>query len=682
MFWILSVTVLALGSASDSFAATTADEEQMLTAPSANRSINDFFGDSVAISHDGATALVGVGLDNTASGEDVGSVYVFVRSGTSWTQQQQLFAGDPAANDIFGSSVALSADGNTALVGSPQEDPAAGVDAGSAYVFTRSGTTWTQQAKLNGAETGGASGFGSAVDLSDDGNLAVVGASGIFGAGLSGSAYVFRRSGGSWTQEDQLLASDGAANDQFGAAVSISGDGTTVLVGAYLDDESAVNNKGSVYAFTASGGVWSQEQKIEDGTSPGGAWFGESLDVSTDGNVALIGKQYGITGGSVGSGTALVYTRSGAVWSQEARLEPPLPAASDWFGCDVELAGDGNVAVIGVQQLDTAGNDSGGVMVFSRSGTTWSHEVTYTASDAVGVENLGVSVAYAEGTKRILAGASNDVVDGLSSQGSAYVHVLTASEPEIGLFAGAATTAPEVLDGQAGVTEFGFSGVGSPVTRDFTIENTGSADLTVTGITPPAGFEVLNAPSGAIAAAGTHTFQVRLASVMAGPFNGIVTVVSNDADEGSFEFPVAGTVLPADYHGWATGHGLSGPNLDPLAIPGIDGVENLLKFAFNLDPTSVDLRVLEPGSGLEGLPVFSCSGSGASSLFRIEFIRRIGTSYIYSPVQGTTLSSWDPFTGTPVVTPIDATWERVVIEEPFDGDVVNAMFGRVGVAAP
>lgn len=254
--------------------------------------------------------------------------------------------------------------------------------------------------------------------------------------------------------------------------------------------------------------------------------------------------------------------------------------------------------------------------------------------------------------------------------------------PEIALHDGATTGAPQLADGQVAVVDFGYTAQGTAVTRDFTIANTGTAALTVSSIIGPSGCTVLNAPGAAIAPAATHTFQVRLDAASVGAFNGSVTVNSNDADEAAFDFPISGIVQNAPFHNWAAGSGLSGADLAPTANPAGDDVENLLKYAFNMNPTTVDVSELTPGTGTSGLPTYDTTGSGASSFFRYEFIRRIGGGLVYTPKKSPNLLTWLNLTSTPTVTPIDANWERVVHLEPFDGTVIEELFGLVEVALP
>src|SRR6266545_734731 len=236
----------------------------------------DGFGFSVAIS--GETVVVGALFDDGAAGLQQGSAYVFARSGGVWTQQQKLLASDAAAGALFGISVAIS--GETVVVGAPGDD-----SRGSAYVFARSGGVWSQQQKLRASDAAVADSFGASVAIS--GETVVVGAIGDDGAAGrdQGSAYVFARSGGVWTQQQKLEASDAAANDLFGLSVAISGE--TVVVGAPFDAGAAGNSQGSAYVFARSGGVWSQQQKLEASDAALGDQFGFSVAVS--GGTVVVG---------------------------------------------------------------------------------------------------------------------------------------------------------------------------------------------------------------------------------------------------------------------------------------------------------------------------------------------------------------------------------------------------------
>jgi len=350
----------------------------------------DFFGCSVSVSGD--TAVVGSSFDDDG-GTDSGSAYVFTRSGSTWTQQAKLTASDAAVEDRFGDSVSVS--GDTAVVGAWKDDDG-GESSGSAYVFTRSGSTWTEQAKLTASDAAVEDLFGRSVSVSGD--TAVVGSSFDDDAGeSSGSAYVFTRSGSTWTQQAKLTASDAAVLDAFGRSVSVSGD--TAVVGA----------SGSVYVFARSGSSWTQEAKLTASDAAAGDGFGISVSIS--GGTAVVGAKYDDDAGS-----AYVFTRSGSTWTQQAKLTASDAAAYDWFGDPVSVSGD--TAVVGANGNDDAGSASGSAYVFKRSGSTWTQQAKLTASDAAAGDLFGWSVSVS-GDTAVVGASSND--DAGSASGSAYV---------------------------------------------------------------------------------------------------------------------------------------------------------------------------------------------------------------------------------------------------------------------
>jgi len=267
-------------------------EQQKITA--SDGASDDYFGYSVSISGD--TAIVGA-YGNDDKGSYSGSAYVFVRSGTTWTEQQKLTASDGAAYDIFGESVSIS--GDTAIVGARHDDDK-GSSSGSAYVFVRSGTTWTEQQKLTASDGASSDWFGWSVSISGD--TAIVGAYLDDDKGsASGSAYVFVRSGTTWTEQQKLTASDGASSDYFGRSVSISGD--TAIVGAYQDDDKG-SASGSAYVFLRSGTTWTEQQKLT--ASDGGSVDHFGYSVSISGDTAIVGAYRDDDKGSY-SGSAYVF---------------------------------------------------------------------------------------------------------------------------------------------------------------------------------------------------------------------------------------------------------------------------------------------------------------------------------------------------------------------------------------
>jgi uncharacterized repeat protein (TIGR01451 family) len=350
---------------------------------------NDSFGISVALSGD--TAVVGAYGDGIGANGGQGSAYVFTRSGTVWSQQAKLSADDGAAIDLFGISVALS--GDTVVVGAREDDIGANTNQGSAYVFTRSGTVWSQQAKLSASDGAAGDMFGISVALSGD--TAVVGASGDdIGANPNqGSAYVFTRSGSVWSQQAQLSAGDGAVNDAFGSSVALSGD--TAVVGAHQDDIGANPNQGSAYVFTRSGTVWSPQTKLSAGDGAAGDMFG--ISVALSGDTAVVGALWDDIGANVDQGSAYVFTRSGTVWSQQTQLSAGDGAAGDNFGGSVALSGD--TAVVGASGDDIGANaNQGSAYVFTRSGTVWNQQAKLSAGDGAADDSFGDSVALSGDT--------------------------------------------------------------------------------------------------------------------------------------------------------------------------------------------------------------------------------------------------------------------------------------------
>jgi len=412
MIGVIGITLLAMGSAKGAIIFTT---ETKLTA--LNGAAGDEFGVSVSVS--GNTALIGARLGD-GKVADSGSAYVFVRDPSTsplWDEEAKLIASDGANNDRFGFSVSI--DGNTALIGAREDDDACltfPCESGSAYVFVRTGTTWTQEAKLTASDEAGEDFFGVSVSVSGD--RALIGAFGDDDKGsASGSAYVFVRDPltSSWTQEDKLIASDGAAVDFFGISVSLSGD--TALIGAQLDDDKG-SASGSAYVFVRDPltSSWTQEDKLI-AASDGAAFDQFGFSVSLSGDTALIGAFADDDAGS-GSGSAYVFFRTGTSWAQQAKLTASDGAAFDVFGISVSVNGD--TAVIGARLDDDKGTNSGSAYFFLRDPLTssWSEEAKLIASDGAADDRFGNSVSI-DGDTAVIGANFND--DAGSQSGSAYI---------------------------------------------------------------------------------------------------------------------------------------------------------------------------------------------------------------------------------------------------------------------
>ena len=376
----------------------------------------DSFGYAVAV--DGDTALVGAEAKTVAGRVNAGAVFVYTRTGTTWSQQTELTAADGAATDYFGGSVALA--GDTAVVGAYGKSVGGHADAGVAYIYTRAGTVWSQKAELSDPDAAAGDYFGISVALAGD--TALVGAYGAAfdGHAGAGAAYVYTRTGTAWSQQAELTADDAAVNDYFGYSVALSGD--TALVGAAYKTVSGQSSAGAAYVFTRTGTTWPQQAKLSDPDAATNDQFGSSLALS--GGTALVGAEGKAVDGQTGAGAAYICASTGANWSQQAELSDPDAAESDAFGSSVALAGD--KAVVGARWKTVGGYPgAGAAYIYTRTGATWPQQAELSDPDAATNDRFGWSVALSGDTA--LVGAAYKTVGGQSGAGAAYVDVLRAA---------------------------------------------------------------------------------------------------------------------------------------------------------------------------------------------------------------------------------------------------------------
>ncbi len=373
-----------------------------------------FFGCSVALSSSGNTALIGA--------ENADAAWVFTRKGSTWSEQARLTGSGASGESRFGTGVALSANGNTALVGGEGESKTFG----AAWVFTRSEGKWTQQgsALTGGKEESGAVGFGAGVALSAEGNTALIGDYG--DSKYKGAAWVFTRSEGKWTQQGAKLTGgkEEVGEGYFGLAVALGAEGNTALIGAKEDN----GHVGAAWVFTRSEGKWTQQgSALIGGTEENNlGGFGSGVALSIDGNTALIGAY----GDSKGVGAAWVFTRKEGEWVQQgAKLTGGKEevGAGD-FGSSVALSSEGNVALIGAEEDNKL---IGAVWVFTRSEGKWTQQgsVLTGGKEESGDGTFGSSVALsASGETALIGGAFDN-----SLKGAAWVFTSgLASEQEGG----------------------------------------------------------------------------------------------------------------------------------------------------------------------------------------------------------------------------------------------------------
>ncbi len=393
-------------------------QQAYIKASNAGR--NDMFGLTVALSRDGNTLVAAAPWESSAAmgvngrqDDDAlpqaGAVYVFTRSGETWSQQAYLKAsntgrkgqGDDVEGDQFGYSIAVSADGNTIAAGAisedsgakglngPQQDDAA-LSAGAVYVFTRAGSTWSQQAYVKSSNNEAGDLFGYGVALSENGSAMAVAAydedgSGRTvnppddnGSGGTGAIYAFERNGTTWRQTVYLKGSRSQRNDALGYTVAISADGNTIAAGTgeegclnggvnpsdcHLDaypERGISGSAGAVYVWTKSSGMWKEEAFLKASNPDMEDWFGVRLSISDDGDVLFVGasmEDSAATGANGpqdddsarDSGAAYLFTRNAGTWRQHAYVKAANAEAFDEFGVSVALSGDGRRLVVGAR---------------------------------------------------------------------------------------------------------------------------------------------------------------------------------------------------------------------------------------------------------------------------------------------------------------------------------------------
>ncbi len=374
----------------------------------------DYFGHTVTLSADGNTALVAAIYDEVVNSAQ-GTVYVFVRSGGIWSEQQELTASDNEYGALFGASVSLSADGNTALVGAPGFGEMEEQARGAAYVFVRSGGIWTQQQQLLASDGKMSDILGNAVSLSADGNIALI-------SGSGEGAYIFIRTNGIWT-EHQKLAVDDIATPTYLGKGKLSANGDIALIGASYDTVNGNEYQGSAYIFERIGDVWTQKQKITANTGAAGERFGYDVSISMDGKIALIGTPSHKVGATKEQGTAYLFKRSNGVWTQQHQFIASDGGKRDLFGRAVSLSADGKRVLIGATLWyhNTPRLVKGKAYLFVNDGSNWS-EQKLLAPDGEKGDYFGYSVSLStDGSTAIIGADHDDIKENEWEQGSAWV---------------------------------------------------------------------------------------------------------------------------------------------------------------------------------------------------------------------------------------------------------------------
>jgi hypothetical protein len=401
------------------------------------------FGRGVAISADGNTAVVGAPHDDA----ETGSAWIFVRSGGVWTQQAKLAVAASEESNFFGRGVAISGDGNTALVG----DPGNATRVGAAWVFARSGDEWSLQGKLTGGGEVGAGQFGRSVALSADGSLAIVGA---YADGQrAGAVWTYERTGATWSQQGSKLTATGSGEEGpglFGRGVALSGDGTTALIGAPND----THGTGAVWAYTRGVAGWEpQGPKLTGAGEVGGGEFGEAVALSGDGSRAFVGAP----GDAGETGAAWAFERAAGIWAPDGEKllggeqQPPSQ-----FGFSVAISEDGTAAMAG--GFTDAGR-RGAAWAFTHATGLWEQEgPKLTPPGEPAPDRFGVSVSLSGDGSTALVGAYTDN----GELGAAWPLVHAAKpEPE-----------PVTTETTGTTTTTTPTGTGAPVAQQGVLPNT------------------------------------------------------------------------------------------------------------------------------------------------------------------------------------------------------------------
>ncbi|QGN05952.1 hypothetical protein Hrd1104_00690 [Halorhabdus sp. CBA1104] len=325
-------------------------------------------GNAVALSADGLTALVGVPAGARGGTAPIGTVYVLSAEGGEWTREARLTSAEERPGERFGLSAALSADGTTALVGAnqfSQENPNEYLD-GSAHVLERVDGTWEHRTRLTAEDSEDAHGFGLRAALSADGTTALLGASKESNENgeEAGAAYVFSGEGSDWGQQDKLVPEGGEEYNEFGSTVSLSGDGTTAMVGDQLDNTATGDSSGSVSVFAADGGAWTQQATVVPDTIEGNERFGDAVALTDDGTRALVGSGGGGSLGDIDVGSVHLLEADGDAWTQrEQYTQFPNRTVNDSFGARVDISADGTVGLVGATRDGEQGLTSGAAWV-------------------------------------------------------------------------------------------------------------------------------------------------------------------------------------------------------------------------------------------------------------------------------------------------------------------------------
>ena len=391
-------------------------EEAILSA--SDKAASNYFGASVAISADGTRVIVGSPYATVGAYGAAGKAYVFIRSGSSWSQEAIITAGDPQSNDRFGTSVAIASDGSRAIISAPYKNNTY-TSVGQVYVYTRSGSTWNTEAYFVAADRAAQDRLGIDIDCDDACSRIIAGTYAATSGGITGAgkAYIFTRSGTSWYQEAMIYPTDRESYGYFGFKVSIAGDGTRCICGHLYGNVGGLTDAGKAVIFSRSGSSWTQEAILSASDAANNGRFGSDVSIGSTGTRVAIGA-YTMGAG----GRAYIFVRSGTTWTQETPIVYASTQSADEYGGYISISRDGTKIVVGAPMANPGGiNNAGAAYLWSRSGTSWSHTATLSASNKLADDSFGSSVEIDETGSRIVIGSPNADPGSFGNAGAAYI---------------------------------------------------------------------------------------------------------------------------------------------------------------------------------------------------------------------------------------------------------------------
>jgi len=384
------------------------------------------FGSVVTLSYD-KNYFVGGSSAGNDTPSNAGKGYVFLKTGaapsSTYVQQAILQHDTPSVDDAFAYSydtIDINSNGTYFIGGARTEDPVGAFNGGKAYIFTRSGTSWSQQATLESSDVQGNDQFGIGVAINGDGTIAAVSATGEDGGAgdplaSSGAVYIYTRSGSTWSEQTILRASNAGASDQLGERIDMDEAGEYLLASAHSEDgpTDSTSGVGCAYVFKRTGSSWVEQAILRPSDPTANAFFGRGA-INSEGNICVIGA-FGV---SSNAGAVYVFTRSGSEWTQQAKITSPS-GANTYFGTGVAINA-GNTIVARASRTSSAVNNDGVLYVYQVTDPTdpsssWTLKKTFKSSDIADGDNFGYPVEISKDGSVIGTGALGE-----GSNGSCY----------------------------------------------------------------------------------------------------------------------------------------------------------------------------------------------------------------------------------------------------------------------